>query len=69
MAIETYDTRLSARMAIADIVLNGMPSKFVVQASTHVRDGRYAMNACDYDALHYSTYDTGMISTLLLSLA
>ena len=50
MAIETHATRLSEHMAIAGIVLNGMPRRYFALGSSHTRDGRYVMTVHDCDA-------------------
>ena len=69
MAIETHATRLSARMAIDDIVLNGMPGRYFALASTHTRDGRYVMNVRDWDTGKYATYDADIDTHAITSLA
>ena len=44
MAIEAYKTIPSACMAIEDVSIKGMPSRYQVNSMTHASDSRYVMN-------------------------
>ena len=50
MAVDTWQTSLSASMAISDIVLNIMPRTYTINSMAQVRDNHYVMSTSHDDS-------------------